>query len=126
MSCIFVALWNDAARLLSVCWYSPDLVFAGNAESCILRFSRAGPQQTFIADGKMVLDSQPVAGTSADGKQSTQNLKDTFKPKLAARGLSNHRRSRLLRAQQVQRRWCGTSELCLDVRCSSAVTVGAG
>lgn len=55
------------ARLLSVCWYSPHLVFAGNAESCILRFSRAGPQQTFVADGKMVLESQPVTGTSVDG-----------------------------------------------------------
>lgn len=35
-------------------------MFAGNAASCILRFSRK--QQTFIADGKMMLESQPTAG----------------------------------------------------------------
>lgn len=59
----------DAARLLSVCWYSPHLVFAGNAASCILRFSRAGTQQAFVADGKMVLESQPITGAPAEGKQ---------------------------------------------------------
>ncbi|KAL8429166.1 hypothetical protein Efla_006302 [Eimeria flavescens] len=55
------------ARLLSVCWYSPDLVFAGNAASCILRFSRSGPQQAFAADGKMMLETQPAGAQSAEG-----------------------------------------------------------
>lgn len=57
-------------RLLSVCWYSSDLVFAGNAASCILRFSRGGPQQPFVADGKMVLESQPIAGAPAESERN--------------------------------------------------------
>ncbi|OEH78786.1 hypothetical protein cyc_00193 [Cyclospora cayetanensis] len=57
------------SRLLSVCWYSSDLIFAGNAASCILRFSRGGAQQPFVADGKMVLQSGQAGtpGASVEG-----------------------------------------------------------
>ncbi|KAL8271337.1 hypothetical protein Esti_004776 [Eimeria stiedai] len=63
---VITTLPKTKTRLLSVCWYSADLVFAGNAAACISRFSRGGPHQAFVADGKMMLETQPAAGSSSE------------------------------------------------------------
>ncbi|KAL8438087.1 hypothetical protein ACSSS7_000452 [Eimeria intestinalis] len=64
---VVTTLPKTKTRLLSVCWYSADLVFAGNAASCISRFSRSGSHQAFVADGKMMLEAPPAAGSSSEG-----------------------------------------------------------
>ncbi|KAL8448950.1 hypothetical protein Emag_003802 [Eimeria magna] len=63
---VVTTLPKTKTRLLSVCWYSADLVFAGNAAACISRFSRSNPHHPFVADGKMMLETQPTAGSSSE------------------------------------------------------------
>lgn len=73
LPCVGSVFSLRAARLLSVCWYAPGLIFAGNAASTILRFSSSSSSATwkvadpgsgaagggFVADGKMVLLEAP-------------------------------------------------------------------
>ncbi|PHJ25800.1 12x wd40 repeat containing protein [Cystoisospora suis] len=99
---LVASLPKTSARLLSVCWYSPDLIFAGNAASTILRFSSSSSSTTwkvadpgstsgtvgggFIADGKMVLLETPRDQGQNRSKGGTTDTKQTGKAHICSSG----------------------------------------